>query len=249
VPARSPPVEAFVDQSSPPWRVFDGPGATPARATGAALDSPVAAGLTNGGPALAVLGIAGAAIVGILAVVIAMGGSAGATVAGPEDAFGTTGTDRVAAAAGEIVVDVTGAVVTPGVYRLAPGSRVGDAVDAAGGFSPRVDADRVGAELNLAAAMADGEQVRVPSRDDVEPTEDGGRGGDTSGGGAGTGAINLNTATQGELESLPGIGPVTAGKIIESRAEAPFRSADDLRERGLVGEKTFADIRALVTVG
>jgi competence protein ComEA len=229
--------------------VFDGPGATPARATGAGLDGPAAAGLASGAPALALLGIAGAAVVGVLAVVIAVGGSGGQTVAGPADTFGAVGTDGVAAAGGAIVVDVTGAVVTPGVYRLAPGSRVGDAVDAAGGFSPRVDAERVGVELNLAAALTDGEQVRVPSRDDVEPTAAGGESGGTPGGGAGTGAINLNTATQAELESLPGIGPVTAGKIIEARSEAQFRSVDELRERGLVGEKTFEDIRALVTVG
>jgi competence protein ComEA len=229
--------------------VFDGSGASPARATGAALDGPAAAGLATGAPALAVLGIAGAAVVGILAIVIALGGNGGETVAGPEDAFGAVSTDRVAAAGGEIVVDVNGAVVTPGVYRLAPGARIGDAVDAAGGFSPRVDADRVGAELNLAAALADGEQVRVPSRDDVAPTAAGGGSGGTPGGGAGAGAINLNTATQAELESLPGIGPVTAGKIIASRAQGPFRTVDELRERGLVGEKTFEDIRALVTVG
>jgi competence protein ComEA len=200
-----------------------------------------------------VLGAAGAAIIGVLAVLIALGGNGGETVAGPEAGFGALATDGVGAAGAEIVVDVTGAVVAPGVYRLAPGSRIGDAVDAAGGFSPRVDADRVGVELNLAAALTDGEQVRVPSRDDAEPTPggvgnvDGGEG--TAGGGAVGGAINVNTASQTELESLPGIGPVTAGKIIEARSEAPFRSVDELRERGLVGEKTFEAIRALVTVG
>jgi competence protein ComEA len=248
-PARIPPDEAFVDQSSPPWRVFDGPAATPARAADAAVDSPAASGLTSGGQALAVLGVAGAAIVGVLAVVIALGGSGGETIAGPEDGFDALSSDRAAAAGGEIVIDVAGAVVAPGVYRLPSDARVGDAIEAAGGFSPRVDADRVGAELNLAAALADGEQVRVPSRDDVQPTARGGGSGGTAGGDAGAGAIDLNTASQSELESLPGIGPVTAGKIIEARSENPFRSIDELRERGLVGEKTFEDIRALVTVG
>jgi competence protein ComEA len=61
--------------------------------------------------------------------------------------------------------------------------------------------------------------------------------------------VNLNSASQSELESLPGIGPVTAGKIIESRAGSPFRNVGELRERGLVGEKTFESIKALITVG
>ena len=61
--------------------------------------------------------------------------------------------------------------------------------------------------------------------------------------------VNLNTATEAELDTLPGIGPVTAGKIIESRTGAPFRTIDELRERGIVGEKTFEKLKPLITVG
>ena len=61
--------------------------------------------------------------------------------------------------------------------------------------------------------------------------------------------VNLNTASESELDALPGIGPVTAGKIIESRSGAPFRNVDELRERGLVGEKTFEKLKPLVSVG
>ncbi|MCI0582133.1 MAG: SLBB domain-containing protein, partial [Chloroflexi bacterium] len=102
---------------------------------------------------MALLGLAGAILIGALAVVVAITSSGAETVSGPGDAFGAFGTAGVAAAAGEVVVDVTGAVVAPGVYTLPSGSRVGDAIDHAGGFSPRVDADRVGTELNLAATL------------------------------------------------------------------------------------------------
>jgi len=192
--------------------------------------------------------------------VLAVGGAGGATVDGPQATSGAMGTDRVVSASGrgELVVDIAGAVVTPGVYRLLSGSRVGDAIKAAGGFGPRVDVDRVGRDLNLAAALTDGAQIRVPSRDDPAAGAGGsgaggagsGSGGATSAaGGAPGGLINLNKATQSELESLPGIGPVTAGKILESRAGAPFRTVAELRERGLVGEKTFAKLKPLITVG
>jgi competence protein ComEA len=243
-----------VQHSSSPWRVFDAPsgqGSMPGQGSGAGL-APAQGGLA--GQPIAIAAIGAAILIGALAIVVAMSGAGAPLASGPEETLG--GATAPAAAGGEIVVDVAGAVVTPGVYRLVSGTRVSDAIDAAGGFSPRVDADRVAVELNLASVLADGQQVRVPSRDD----DPGSAGGGTSAGGAGAGGggaasgsgatrIDLNTATQAELESLPGIGPVTAGKIIESRAEAPFKTIDELRERGLVGEKTFESLRTLVTVG
>jgi competence protein ComEA len=184
--------------------------------------------------------LVGAAVVGVVAIVIAMSSSGGEVVDGPQTALGTheNGSD---APLGALVVDVAGAVANPGIYRLPTGSRVGDAIDAAGGFSPRVDVARVGSELNLAATLADGTQVRVPSRDDPAATS-------ASSGTGGGGLVNLNTATEAELDALSGIGPVTAQKIIDSRESAPFRTVDELRERSLVGQKTYDKIRAQLTV-
>ena len=237
-----------MDQSSPPWRVFDSPGS--AGTVAPALSAEGASRLAGANPVVAIAGVAGALVVGGLAVVLALTGAGSGTVILPTDGLaalesGTTGN----ADGPSLVVDVVGAVVDPGVYRLAPGSRVGDAVDAAGGFSPRVDAARVAVELNLAAMLQDGAQVRVPSRDETPAPAGGGGPGVGGGPGTGEGLVNINTASQSALEELPGIGPVTAEKIIASRGTAPFTTIEELRERSLVYESVFEEIRALITVG
>lgn len=226
-----------------------GAGARDATGAGTQVPAPAPPGVAGvPGTKLAIAGVAAAIVIGAVAVVVAMSGTGGQIVDAPDRALPGSNDTALLAGSGAVVVDVTGAVTRPGVYRLPAGSRVGDAIEAAGGFSPRVDADRVATALNLAAPLADGAQVHVPARgepgdaDSDDGTASGG------GGGGGAGALDLNSATQSELEALPGIGPVTAAKIIESRTAAPFASVDDLRERKLVGEKTFEQLRALVSV-
>jgi competence protein ComEA len=145
-------------------------------------------------------------------------------------------TDLPIATSDEIVVDVAGAVAFPGLHRLRAGDRVGDAIEAAGGYAPRVDLAATSLSLNLAQTLEDGTKVLVPELgiDRLDAAA------------AGDGRIDLNLADQAELETLPGIGPVTAGKIIDARAEERFSSTRDLRSRGIVGESVFEDIEGLV---
>jgi competence protein ComEA len=162
-----------------------------------------------------------------------------------------------------IRVEISGGVSQPGVISLPEGSRLIDGIGAAGGWGERVDPLRVELCLNLAAPLEDGSAIRIPTRDDrlllgLTGVECGPLFSTASeitaaatGGGAETGAtggkIDLNKATADELDTLPGIGPATAAKIIASRAESPFIIVDDLRARGLISERVLGEIRALVT--
>ena len=135
-----------------------------------------------------------------------------------------------------VVVDVAGAVARPGIVRLAYGTRVGDAIAAAGGPAP--DADL--AALNRAALLRDGARVYVPHLGEIPPAGSIGSDAETK--------IDLNHATAAELESLPGIGPATAMRIVRSREQRPFAKVDELQTRGLVTARVLADIRDLLTL-
>lgn len=140
----------------------------------------------------------------------------------------------------DVVVHVAGSVSTPGVYTLASGSRVVDAVAAAGGALPRARVDA----LNLAAALRDGEQIYVPAIGEVVNAP--------AAATASTGSsfpLDLNAATIEQLDQLPGVGPATANAIIARRTEiGRFVSVDDLLEVPGLGPAKVAAIRGLVTV-
>ncbi|MGC8950858.1 helix-hairpin-helix domain-containing protein [Chloroflexus sp.] len=139
-----------------------------------------------------------------------------------------------------LVVYVSGAVVAPDVYRLPPGSRVIDALQAAGGLTELADIDGI----NLAALVQDSQHIRVPYAGErmALPAES-----DRS---TDNGLINLNRATASDLEELPGVGKTLAERIIARReTQGPYRSVDELREVSGIGEKLFNQIAPLVTIG
>ena len=135
-----------------------------------------------------------------------------------------------------VVVDVAGAVARHGVVRLSGGTRVGDAIAAAGGATP--DADL--ASLNRAALLRDGARVYVPHLGESPPAGSLGSDAETK--------VDLNHATTAELESLPGVGPATAARILRSRDQRPFTRVEELQTRGLVSARVLADIRDLLTL-
>ncbi len=156
-----------------------------------------------------------------------------------------------AAGGARVIVDVGGKVRRPGVLTLPAGSRVADALRAAGGAKP--DADLTG--LNRARVLFDGEQVLVglpglPGLP-VGGSGSGSVGGSGAGGGSGGGGpgapLSLNTATVEQLDTLPGVGPVLARHIVDHRAEhGGFRSVGELREVNGIGERRFAELERLV---
>ena len=146
---------------------------------------------------------------------------------------------------GQILVDVQGAVARPGVVRLASGSRVADAISAAGGYSAQADLLAAATAINLAAPLSDGAQMFVPV---VGQAGGPGAGPSNGAGGGGGGLVNLNTASPEVLEALPGIGPVTVQKIVAARQERPFATLEELVEREVMNRGQLEDIRDLVTL-
>lgn len=243
-----------MDPSPAPWRVLEDPVVPVVAPAGEPMPSSGIRAVSR----TTLLAIGGAVVLAAVAFVLAFGsGSSGAVAVvggtplesqrpGSSSAVGATGP----AVDAQVVVEIVGAVSHPGVFRMPTDARVGDLLTAAGGYGPRVDAGRAGRELNLAAPLHDGDQIRVPSRDDAPGASAGGGGGGSPGGGpaSAAGPIDLNRATASELDTLPGIGPATAAKILASRDGQPFVAVDDLRTRKLVGQKTFDGLKDLVTV-
>lgn len=146
------------------------------------------------------------------------------------------GVVRSAPAATLLVVDVAGAVRRPGLVRLPKGARVSDAVARAGGLTARAERDAV----NLAAPVSDGQQVLVPARGSPGSAAPGAAG-------AASGPVSLSAATAEQLDTLPGIGPVTAQKIVDYRAQhGSFTSVDGLDAIPGIGPARIAELQGLV---
>lgn len=142
----------------------------------------------------------------------------------------------------EIVVDVTGAVEKPGLYKLQSESRIGDAIVRAGGFSEMADLDWVAQTLNLAEMLKDGGKVYIPKRDENSNVgtsklviEEGKR----------EGKVNINKASVGELDALAGIGEVRAKAIVDNR---PYSSVDELVSKAKIPESVYEKIKDQVSV-
>jgi competence protein ComEA len=180
----------------------------------------------------------GAVAVAVLLVLLVRhlgGGGASAPVVAPVRAPA-----KPQAAAKLLVIDVAGAVRRPGLYRLRSGSRIDDAIAAAGGATGKAQLDTV----NLAAPVADGEQIVVPGRG---ATAGGGAASAPAGGSSPSAPVDLNSATLEQLEGLPGIGPVTAQKILDYRQQhGAFHSVEELQGVPGIGPAHMAQLKGLV---
>ncbi|ROS31060.1 competence protein ComEA [Cellulomonas sp. PhB150] len=180
-------------------------------------------------------------------------GTACAAACGPVSSAGSVGASggpssapsSAATGSAEVVVHVVGAVHDHGIVRLPGGSRVGDAVDAAGGATRSADLDG----LNLARVLVDGEQIVVPrTGESPAPTAAPPPSTDGQPGVAGGGLVDLNTADVAALDALPGIGPVLAQRIVDHRADHPFASVDQLEDVPGIGPALMASLGDLVRV-
>lgn len=192
------------------------------------------------------------ALMGIVVVVVMVAVLAGRNLIGTatatefevsRSAAASQSAESVDAAPQSIYVHVSGAVASPGLYELEEGSRVASAVEAAGGFAD----DAAPESVNLARKLEDGEMVVVSRKSEVgvEAAAQGGEAGET----VSTGIVNINTASEAELETLPGIGPTMAQRIVSDRkANGAYKTVDDLKRVSGIGDRKFESLSGLICV-
>lgn len=135
----------------------------------------------------------------------------------------------------KLLIDVAGAVVKPGVYEIAQNGRYGMALEAAGGLAEGADQDFVAKNLNMAEKVKDGQKIYIPYKNDQTLNSND----QVNSNHQNSNKININSASQSELESLSGIGPATAKKVIENR---PYSDIKDLVDKKVLGQKVFDQI-------
>ncbi|MCC2313397.1 helix-hairpin-helix domain-containing protein [Cellulomonas xiejunii] len=235
-PVPHPPVHPpLAGPEADPWH----PSVTSALAVAAASRPPMPAAVVRWAPGWRTAGAA------VLVLALVMGGIVlrasaaprGEPVAVPTPAVADpdAGAREPVDAPDQVVVHVVGAVAQPAVVRLALGARVAEAIAAAGGSTPEADL----ATVNLARVLTDGEQLVVPvvGAPVVAAVPD-----------ASDGLVDLNAASAAELEELPGVGPVLAGRIVEHRTALPFTTVDELDDVAGIGPALLADLRTRVRV-
>lgn len=164
------------------------------------------------------------------------------SVKGSDIVFETV--DTLATGSGTLRVDVAGAVTYPGVYQFGWGERIEDALIRAGGLSKDADRNWLEKNLNRAAKLTDGGKLYIPKAGELlKQGQVAGASGERTLG-VTTGLIKINSASQSELEQLPGVGPVTAGNIISGR---PYASIEELKARKIIGEALFEKVKDLIT--
>ena len=144
-----------------------------------------------------------------------------------------------------VMIDVRGAVKSPGVYELDGGSRLGEAVTAAGGYSDEADQGWVDLNLNMARELSDGEKIFIPKKNESSNVQSS----NVQNNIKSEKYVNLNAASQSELETLPGIGPSFAQRIIDYRqTNGGFKSIEEIQAVSGIGEKTFQKIKGQISI-
>lgn len=160
-------------------------------------------------------------------------------------------TQATSSAVMKIKVDIEGAVFYPGVYEFFQGERIADALVKVGGFNQKADRDWASKSLNRAAKLIDGGKIYIPSQGEGKSPAfaQASAGRQNSQGniilGSSEGTLNLNSASELELDTLPGVGPVTAKKIIEGR---PYQTVEELKTKKIVGQALYEKIKTLIAI-